>query len=80
MQDAEVELIMLTMVKSVQTYDQVVEVRYCGQICPSTFPSLSPSRADVDLLLTSTGIGVSQNCRTRYQTLESESKDSEIRT
>jgi hypothetical protein len=37
-QDAEVELIMRTMVDSVQTYDQVVEVRYCGQFCPSAAP------------------------------------------
>jgi hypothetical protein len=32
MQDAEVELIMRTMVDAVQTYDQVVEVRCCGRL------------------------------------------------
>jgi hypothetical protein len=38
MQDAEVELIMRSMVDAVQTYDQVVEVRCCRPLGPSTVP------------------------------------------
>lgn len=42
MQDAEVELIMRTLVNSVQTYDEVVEVRSCyGR--PVQFSFLDPS-------------------------------------
>ena len=42
MQDAEVELIMRTLVNSVQTYDEVAEVRSC---CVRTvqFSSVDPS-------------------------------------
>ena len=41
MQDAEVESIMRTLVNSVQTYDEVVEVRSCcGRI--TQFSSLDP--------------------------------------
>ena len=49
MQDAEVELIMRTLVNSVQTYDEVVEVRGC---CARTVqfsapdPSLAASLTD----------------------------------
>ena len=52
MQDAEVELIMRTMVDAVQTYDQVVEVRPYRSCCASvarplaisTFDTLAPQQ------------------------------------
>ena len=52
MQDAEVELIMRTLVNSVQTYDEVVEVRVCyGRIVQfsSPDPSLAASLADLSV-------------------------------
>ena len=42
MQDAEVELIMRTMVDAVQTYDQVAEVCPLPAICRRQDPSVSP--------------------------------------
>jgi hypothetical protein len=45
MQDAEVELIMRTMVDAVQTYDQVTEVcRPLSAVCRRQDPSVSPSQ------------------------------------
>jgi len=42
MQDAEVELIMRTMVDAVQTYDQVVEVRHCRCCAPVNSAPAAP--------------------------------------
>ena len=46
MQDAEVELIMRTMVDAVQTYDQVVEVRSSRSCCASVTRPLAISTLD----------------------------------
>ena len=46
MQDAEVELIMRTMVDAVQTYDQVVEVRSSRSYCASVTRPLAISTLD----------------------------------
>jgi hypothetical protein len=43
MQDAEVELIMRTLVNSVQTYEEVIEVRGCCGCTGAQFSYIDPS-------------------------------------
>jgi hypothetical protein len=50
MQDAEVELIMRTLVNSVQTYEEVVEVRgCCGRTVRFSSPDPSVTASFTDL-------------------------------